>query len=168
MHNEKKALIGIVISLLPLVAILLGEPSERYGDVAFLTSFFIYVLLLPWATGEHDEKTLLTLIGAMALMAPALGTLTQQPGILVLNGSSSGLRFSTAEFLLLSASGILYYYGLSSISRKTEISAFRIQGLLYLIAAVGSVTLLGIIGWVGWLLGVPASHVIHYRAIGKS
>ncbi|WP_456365877.1 hypothetical protein [Thermococcus sp.] len=165
MPDEKKALIGIVISLLPLVAILLGEPSERYGDVAFLTSFFIYVLLLPWATGEHDEKTLLTLIGAMALMAPALGTLTQQPGILVLNGSSGELRFSTEVFLLLSASGILYYYGLSAISRKTGTGAFKIQGFLYLLASVGSVTLIGIIGWIGWLLGVPVSHVMHYRAV---
>ncbi len=168
MNEKRKALVGILLSLLLMAAIVLGEPIERYGDVALLTSFFIYVLLLPWATGEHDEKTLLTLIGSMALMAPALHLLTEQPGIVTVEDSFHDLEFSTMNFLLLSASGILYYYALSKVSEKTGVRAFRTQGFLYLIATVGSVTLLGILGWIGWIFAVPVSHILHYRAVRES
>ncbi|WP_297068033.1 hypothetical protein [Thermococcus sp.] len=168
MEESKKALIGIVISLLPLAAIVLGEFSGGLSDVAFLTAFLVYVSLFPWAVSEYDERLFLILVGSMALMAPAQYLLTGQPGIVTVEDSFHDLEFSTMNFLLLSASGILYYYALSKVSEKTGVRAFRTQGLFYLLASVGSVTVLGILGWIGWILGVPASHFLHYRAVRKS
>ncbi|ASJ00586.1 hypothetical protein [Thermococcus gorgonarius] len=164
MDEKGKALVGILLSLLLLASIILRDAwiLGESSDVVFLTSFFVYVLLLPWVTGDREEKTFILLIGAMVLMAPAMDTLFSQPGA----PDNWEFGFSVVDFLLLSGSGILYYHALLGISRKTKIEAFRIQGFLYLIATVGSVTLLGILGWVGWVLGVPVSHILHYRAVG--
>jgi len=163
MHGRKKALVGVLAGLLPLISIVLGDFCEGYDDVMFLTSFLIYALLLPWTVEEQSEKTILLLAGSMALMAPAMGMLRWQPGIVAITDESEGLRFSTLDYLLLSASGVAYYTALSRISKKTGTTAFRVQGLSYLIATVGSVTPLGILGFLGWVFGVPVSHFIHYR-----
>ena len=166
MHGRKKALIGVLAGLLPLISIVLGGFWEGYDDVMFLTSFLVYALLLPWIVEEQAEKTILLLAGSMALMAPAMDTLINQPGIVAITNDSEGLRFSTLDYLLLSASGVSYYTALSRISKKTGTTAFRAQGLSYLIATVGSVTPLGILGFLGWIFGVPVSHFIHYRGHG--
>ena len=163
MHGRKKALVGVLAGLLPLISIVLGDFCEGYDDVMFLTSFLIYALLLPWTVEEQSEKTILLLAGSMALMAPAMGTLLYQPGIVAITDDSVGLSFSTPDYLLVSASGVAYYTALSRISQKTGTTAFRVQGLSYLIATVGSVTPLGILGFLGWIFGVPVSHFIHYR-----
>ena len=167
MEESKRTLIGIVLGLLLLFSPTTDILSDGLSAVVFLTAFLLYVSLLPWMVDEHDERLFLILVGSMALMAPALDMLTGQPGIVTVEDRFHELEFSTVGFLLLSASGILYYYGLSRISQKTGIMAFRIQGFLYLLASVGSVTVLGVFGWVGWLLGVPVSHLLHYRVIGK-
>lgn len=168
MEESKKALIGIVISLLPLAGIVFSEVFWTLRDVAFLTAFLIYVSLLPWVVNKYDERIFLILVGSMVLMAPARYLLIGQPGIAAVVDSFHDLEFSTMNFLLLSASGILYYYALSKVSEKTGIGAFRAQGLFYLLASVGSVTVLGILGWIGWIFGVPVSHFLNYRAVRRS
>ena len=166
MHGRKKALIGVLAGLLPLISIVLGGFWEGYDDVMFLTSFLIYALLLPWTVEEQGEETILLLIGSMALMAPAMDMLLNQPGIVAITDDSVGLSFSAPDYLLISASGVAYYTALSRISKKTGTSAFRVQGLSYLIATVGSETPLGILGFLGWIFGVPVSHFIHYLGHG--
>ena len=163
MHERKKALVGVLVGLLPLMSIVLGDIWIGYQDVMFLTSFLIYALLLPWIVEEQTEKTILLLAGSMALMAPAMDMLLNQPGIVAITDDSGGLSFSAPDYLLISASGVAYYTALSRISKKTGTTAFRVQGLSYLIATVGSVTPLGILGFLGWIFGVPVSHFIHYR-----
>ena len=167
MDGKKKAMTGIFLGLLLIILPIFGEFSGINEDVLFLTAFFLYALSLPW-TEDGDDKMLLMLMTSAILLAPSLGTLWGQPGLVTLEDSFyRELEFSTTEYLLLSASGVVYYYVLSRISEKTGVKAFRIQGLLYLIATVGSVTAIGMFGLVGWLLAVPASHFAHYRAIKR-
>jgi hypothetical protein len=162
---QKKAVAGILLGLFMIALPIVDDITEINGDVLFLTTFFVYAFLLYWIA-DSDEKALLLLMGVVALLAPSLGTLMGQPGLVTLEDSfREELEFSTIEYLLLSTSGIIYYYVLSRISEKTGVRAFKIQGLLYLIATVGSVTVLGIFGLIGWLLAVPASHFVHYRTI---
>jgi hypothetical protein len=170
--SQKKAVAGILWSLLTMALFIFRDIVERVlgtnSDVLFLTAFLVYAFILYWII-DKDEKTLLLLMGTLALLAPSLGTLQGQPGVVTLEDSfREGLEFSVIEYLLLSASGITYYYVLSRVSKKTGVRMFKIQGLLYLIATVGSVTALGIFGLIGWLLAVPASHFVHYRAIKRS
>jgi uncharacterized membrane protein len=158
-EDNKRALTGFILGLLLILLPLPGEFGGINEDVLFLTAFFLYALALPWIV-DGDDKMLLMLMASAAFLALSLGTFWEQPGLATLENSiHDGLEFSAVGYLLLSASGIIYYHVLSKISEKIGIRAFRIQGLLYLIATVGSVTALGMFGLIGWLLAVPGKYI---------